>query len=314
MFSVNTYKYGVTVKDLRGKHSPLMRLLKKFTPPADFEWDWESLSRNPGISWKFIQEHKDYPWEWSLIIENSCITQEILLSGQISDWKSSGTKTQEILLSDYIPEWKSSVSANPNITWDFVVSHPEIPWDYELLSANPNITWKIVKENPGCDWSKYVLAENPSVITWETVPEQSIAYFKAFSRNTNLTWEIVRTNPDVPWCWYGLSSNPSVATPEVLKNNPKYWGKWRLHCISSNPNFTGHFLETVIYKNKLKGYWKQFYCQNPNLTFAEIEQDWGFYLEQFHELYMNKFLHDPVMYKKTVGNKRRLRKYAVENL
>src|SRR4051812_45453863 len=49
-------------------------------------------------------------------------------------------------------DWKW-LSANPNITFDYVRKHPEKPWDWEWLSGNPNITFDIVLAYPDKPWS-----------------------------------------------------------------------------------------------------------------------------------------------------------------
>jgi len=33
----------------------------------DKPWDWDSMSRNPNITWNIIRENPDKPWNWNSI-------------------------------------------------------------------------------------------------------------------------------------------------------------------------------------------------------------------------------------------------------
>ena len=54
------------------------------------------------------------------------------------------------------------LSANPNITWEFIEANPDKPWWWwDYLSKNHNITWEIVEANPGKPWMWDYLSNNP---------------------------------------------------------------------------------------------------------------------------------------------------------
>ncbi|MDD4930569.1 MAG: hypothetical protein PHG66_00240 [Candidatus Colwellbacteria bacterium] len=40
------------------------------------------------------------------------------------------------------------MSKNPNITPEFVLAHPEIPWNWYMLSNNPSITPEFILTHP----------------------------------------------------------------------------------------------------------------------------------------------------------------------
>ena len=67
-----------------------------------------------------------------------------------------------------------------NKWFQYVLYHPDKPWDYDWLSKNPNITLDIVQNYPNKPWSYLWLSQNP-----------------------NITWEIVQNNPDKSWDYDG---------------------------------------------------------------------------------------------------------------
>jgi hypothetical protein len=108
------------------------------------------------------------------------------------------------------------ISSHPNITWDIIKAHPDMPWQWHNVSGNLNITWDIVQANPDFPWNWTWLSCNPN-ITWDIIqahPEKSWDW-NLISKNPNISWDIVEKNPDKPWFWYNLSSNPM--TPYIDK-------------------------------------------------------------------------------------------------
>ena len=76
------------------------------------------------------------------------------------------------------------LSRNPNITFDIVLAHPELPWDWFYLSQNPNITFDIILAHSELPWNWCCL-----------------------SRNRNITFDNVLAHPELPWSWKYLSFN-----------------------------------------------------------------------------------------------------------
>jgi hypothetical protein len=49
-------------------------------------------------------------------------------------------------------------------TWyDYILTHPDKPWNYTLISRNPNITWDIVQANPNLRWNYVSMSRNPNI-------------------------------------------------------------------------------------------------------------------------------------------------------
>jgi hypothetical protein len=82
--------------------------------------DWESISSNPNLTWKIVQQNPDNPWDWYGISENPNITWDIVQQNP-----------------DYPWDWYG-LSMNPNLTWDIVKQNPDKPWIWtNLLIYNP---------------------------------------------------------------------------------------------------------------------------------------------------------------------------------
>ena len=99
-----------------------------------------------------------------------------------------------------------SISKNPNITMDFIESHPEYNWNWFFVSGNPNLTIEFIEDHPKYNWN------------WQEV-----------SRNPNLTMEFIKAHPNYNWDWYCVSKNPIItmeffeAHPIVGREYNEYW-------------------------------------------------------------------------------------------
>ena len=56
-------------KDLENEWS--LRWIQFILDTPDKDWDWESISRNPNITWDIIRDNQDKPWNWSALSKNS---------------------------------------------------------------------------------------------------------------------------------------------------------------------------------------------------------------------------------------------------
>ena len=159
------------------------------------------------------------------------------------------------------------LSQNPNITWDIVQRNPDKKWNWDGLSGNPNITWDIVQKNADKPWSWKGLLRNPN-ITWDIVqknPNKKWNWFE-LSYNPNITWDIVQKNPDKPWNWCPLSQNPNITWDIVQKNTGKPWDWFGL---SRNPNITWD----IVQKNPNKPWNWDGLSENPNITWDIVQKN-----------------------------------------
>lgn len=150
-------------------------------------------------------------------------------------------------------------SSHPSVTWEFMQSHPDVPWNKHYRSENPNVTWDTVQANPTKFWD-----------------------YQHLSRNPNITLDIVRENPRENWLYDSLSCNPNI-TLDIVQANPNI--KWSYFMLSANPNIKWE--TTQAYPNEE---WSSFaFSTNPNLTWDivldNLDEPWCIY-----DLYANPSL------------------------
>lgn len=93
------------------------------------------------------------------------------------------------------------LTTNPRITLDYVLNHPEMEWNWELLCNNINITLADVIQHPEIPWSYSLLSEKEY-----------------------LTIEFIESNLDKPWDWETLSSHDFNISKQTF-----YLAEYRRH-------------------------------------------------------------------------------------
>lgn len=202
----------------------------------EIDWDWGSLAANPGIN---VAEVKGRKSKYLLATWQLCFNPSVTLEFQL---KNKGSL-----------EW---ISCNPNVTWETVQKHPEIDWDYGMLSSQPWITWEIVSENLERPWNFSWLSKN---ISWKDI-QQNPNYpwdFGALSENPTVTWDIILANPQLPWDYHDLSDrvpwdifirDPDRWNPMMLSMNPNI--SWKL--VEENPQIDWSY-DLLISNGALQG-------------------------------------------------------------
>ena len=93
----------------------LERLLKYF---PDKEWDWNAISCNETLSWRFIKKNFDKPWVWYYLSWNPSIKWEDIMENRDLVWSSKETPHRTTLC-----------------------------WEWEYISWNPSLKWEYVRDN-----------------------------------------------------------------------------------------------------------------------------------------------------------------------
>ena len=73
--------------------------------------------------------------------------------------------TLEYLLEKYPNkpwDW-SYITANSNITIDFIEKHMDKPWDWDWISRNPNITMEFIEKHPDKPWNWWAISNNQNI-------------------------------------------------------------------------------------------------------------------------------------------------------
>ena len=186
------------------------------------------------------------------------------------------------------------ISANPNLTIEYIRSHPNADWDYAAISKNSAFTIEDIETNSDLPWNYSYICLNPNV---------SLDFIKKYinylrkkrqysDRNINLIidWNFLAKNPAItlrdieenlslPWLGQHLSSNPNL-TLEFVKCHPEI--KWHYYNLAKNPNI--NYEELVPYvikmnnttsKDRYMFKWREEslyhnYIENPNVTLEFI--------------------------------------------
>lgn len=121
-----------------------------------------------------------------------------------------------------------ALPGNPDIRPEFVIAHPELPWNTEwAIYENPRLTPSWIKEHPEfpIDWNGY-------------------------SRNPSLTRKFLVDNLDKEWNWIRLSSSIAITEDivEELIDHPLAHWHWGMCGLSKNPNLSYDFVERHLDK------------------------------------------------------------------
>lgn len=268
-------------------------------------WDWNEISANPNITPVMVREHFYLPWNWDHICRNPNFTWTditdwrwsdylrylTLPSHALSGWIQKWTDYLWILTSAYQKRGYSGeyLSLNPNITWDFVLEHPEIRWYYPWLTANRNITPAIIKAYPQHDWSFYYYGANAN-LDWDHVCEKLDHHYfpenkmDLLSRNSCVTWDMICSRPEWHWSFADVVLNRNV-TPEVITVSPELQ-KYRARHVA-NSNFSlDYIIAAQAEGQKFDGFYLSL---NRNLTWRYIYENKSTVVFNWHALSMNLF-------------------------
>lgn len=163
----------------------------------------------------------------------------------------------------------SWLSANPNISWEYISTHLQFPWERNGVSANPNITLDIIKNNPTiCAWNWYDIYKNPNIIPKNIDPE---------TRMLN-GYQVNRRRAEI--------QNPNVSEEMFTKQDILSFIDYRDVALKMNISLK------VIKEMNIDG-WYYYLAQNPNLF--KNENDIEIFLADienmpYHKVYYAKSL------------------------
>ncbi len=227
----------------------LEELVERY-PNAD--WDWNQLSLNPSISFKFIINHRTMHWNANNVSRNISITEDDILQGNYP-WNYSGIFANPNLNYKFFEEkiinckhvlhidW-ALLSANPSIETLDIINHPYHPWNDKFLSANPNITSSfILNEGSKRFWYAPSVSANPGITKRDIVKSTLKQLFDwdyiNLSINPNLPLAYVNDNIDKQWNWFEISKVASMTDIERFYNF-----KWNDIGLSMNKNISMQFI------------------------------------------------------------------------
>jgi len=181
-----------------------------------YRWGSFGVSCNPNVTFETIKNNPDFPWNWSGVSLNPNVTLEIMFDNLDKPWDwnyafvSQPHLNDELLdkIAKYVKDdgiWWNQLTRHPDVTFDMVKAHPNIPWCRYTISSHKNVTWETIKNNSDYEW-------DPDYV----------------SRNPNITWKIYIENRDYPWDEEGIYTN--IVNWEIVRDNPDY--KWKMRYLS----------------------------------------------------------------------------------
>lgn len=260
--------------------STLERLVDEF---PDVKWDWDKLSSNPNIGWKFIKSHSNKV-SWYHVLSNRNLTLEkIGHMLEIENLQTSlekkctvyGFKLDSYFTALYaISKNKNSIPTlidylffqNKYNNGTLTISTGILCADLfrsnmkllcKKISRHKLITWKHIELFPTFPWD------------WRSV-----------SMNPNVTWDVICNNPNANWDWTHVSKNPNITLEIVLNDSYLHrfglFASWNLLELSVHPNMTWEMINTTNLS------WDSYYVsRNPNITWEIVlsnpEYHWNLY-------------------------------------
>ena len=88
----------------------------------DKDWHWQSISSNPNITWKNIQQNPDKEWSWYDLSCHPNVTWEIIQDNPDKPWDW------------YYLAMHSNLTWE--ITWEIIQQNPDKPWEWDGISRN----------------------------------------------------------------------------------------------------------------------------------------------------------------------------------
>ncbi len=191
------------------------------------------------------------------------------------------------------------LSTNKHITYNTILKHSEMAWDYTLivqsskikldiienyykrwsnlyfwLSANPNITVKFVEDHTDIGWNweqlSYNLKFNGNIDFF--MKHKDKFNYRNLSYNPSIIDVFVLYTPHKDWNFSLLSKNKNLTLKciNTLMNEPWCW-----YILSSHPHITREFVEKNLDKRwcwfLLEKYKKLFWC--PDNSVREVNED-----------------------------------------
>lgn len=155
-------------------------------------WNWDELSIKLG-AWRACVARPNLPWNWGMLSGNFGVSHspncaapgnfclecnarfKILPGAEISvdfvadnrhlswDWNTlSGNRRltiRDVVSHPDLP-WNWSILSRHSMTLSDILAHTTMPWDWDEVSANRSVTWEAIVSlmgNPCCDWRRLLM-------------------------------------------------------------------------------------------------------------------------------------------------------------
>lgn len=219
----------------------------KFITSYPNGWNWENIYNNPSLPYDYNHT--------SRLINKKYIKpslEQIHRNYNINTyWDGVKISSRNDITVDFIVDnphvpwiW-DIISKNPIVKFSDIINNPTLPWYWPHLSANIDINIDFIKNNLNKKWDWKLLSSNPYISMKDITDNLDLPWdWKYVSLNPNISIDFVKNNSDKNWDWRNISENSAI-TPFIIEINTDM--PWRWQRFSSNPNLTFEFYEK--YKN-----------------------------------------------------------------
>ena len=169
-------------------------------PSQDVLMDWTQISKNPNLTYEYVQQNSNFPWDWIELSRHPNISVNIILDNVHEQWNWKYVSYNPTLVWKQVVDnpdltWNwVAISAHLNITWETISQHQGYPWDWQWVSANRNIGWDQVHSNLDKNWNYRFLSANPMPRYQERWIDKTRLEWIA-SRRIHRFWRDVTCNP-----------------------------------------------------------------------------------------------------------------------
>lgn len=151
-----------------------------------------------------------------------------------------------------------------------ITLYPSAPWDWNALSANPCISFQFMLEHPAFPWNPKYVSRNTNV--YEMDIREHLDYqwdYESLCMNSNLSMQffnefIIKPDEVRQIDWHHLSSNSCISISDI-KQHPQY--NWDDRYLSANPNITSNF---ILNEGRDRKWFVPFVCANTGINERDI--------------------------------------------
>lgn len=163
-------KYKINWLDLSKNSGIYWRDINRTQYTKNYNWWNSSVSINPNITEKIVENNNKYIWSWLELSYNKSLSWDFIIKNLDNKLTWYGISenpniTLDIVKANLNKPWSlHEISKHINIYWNNIISNPFLAWSYRGVSSNPNVTMEIVENNINIfEWNKYGLSENPNI-------------------------------------------------------------------------------------------------------------------------------------------------------
>lgn len=254
----------------------------------DYKWDLINLSKNPSISFDFLE---------NLIKKDKINYDEIDLHSYYNNICKNPTYTLENAINEKNNIINSyTYSLNPCVTWNDIINNKNFPWDFHYLSRNRNISFQNVIDNSNqninyseviknsnnnlyFDWDYSEIIKNPifNIKDIDKIPKLKKYKLEYFENPNFDLYEYIKIFPikdssEISRSIYRNENFSIKLLEDLIKLFPDFEIEYDLLGDKKNIDFD------FIFSNNYN--WDFHYIsQNPNLTFDIIynnDYNWDF--------------------------------------